>query len=53
MSGAHGQGAVARHIFLPGASGSGKTNTIACIADGVLASGHGVVIVDCKGSKLR
>jgi hypothetical protein len=43
---------ILRHIFLPGASGSGKTNTIACIADGVLASGFGVVIVDCKGSGL-
>jgi hypothetical protein len=43
---------IARHIFLPGASGSGKTNTLACIADGVLTSGYGVVIIDCKGSGL-
>ncbi|GEM_PF-1581882 len=37
------------HIFLPGASGSGKTTTIARIADGVCAARFGVVIVDCKG----
>jgi hypothetical protein len=43
---------IARHIFLPGTPGSGKTNTIACIAEGLLASGYGVVIVDCKGSGL-
>jgi hypothetical protein len=40
------------HVFVPGASGSGKTNTLVCLADGALANGFGVVIVDCKGSGL-
>ena len=43
---------LSQHVFLPGASGSGKTTTIARIADGALANGYGVVIVDCKGSGL-
>ena len=43
---------IRHHIFLPGASGTGKTTTIARIADGALASGYGVVIIDCKGSGL-
>lgn len=41
-----------QHVFLPGASGSGKTTTISRLADGGLANGYGVVIVDCKGSGL-
>jgi hypothetical protein len=41
-----------QHVFLPGASGSGKTTTIARIADGALGNGYGVIIVDCKGSGL-
>lgn len=41
-----------QHVFLPGASGTGKTTTIARLADGALANGWGVVIVDCKGSGL-
>jgi Type IV secretion-system coupling protein DNA-binding domain len=39
---------VAAHVFLPGASGSGKTTTVVRLADGALANGYGVVIVDAK-----
>ncbi|MHB8593968.1 MAG: type IV secretion system DNA-binding domain-containing protein [Acidimicrobiales bacterium] len=45
-------GELGQHVFLPGASGTGKTTTIARLADGALANGYGVVIVDCKGSGL-
>jgi hypothetical protein len=41
------------HVFIPGASGSGKTTTVARIADGVARLGYGVVIVDCKGGDLK
>jgi len=41
-----------QHVFIPGASGSGKTTTVACIVDGHLSHGCGVVIVDCKGTGL-
>jgi hypothetical protein len=41
-----------QHIFVPGASGSGKTTTVACIVDGHLANACGAVIVDCKGTGL-
>lgn len=41
-----------QHVFIPGASGSGKTTTLARLADGAMASGYGVVIVDCKGGGL-
>jgi hypothetical protein len=43
---------LAQHVFLPGASGSGKTTTLTRLADGALAAGYGVVIVDCKGGGL-
>lgn len=43
---------LATHVFLPGASGTGKTTTVARLADGALANGYGVVIVDCKGGGL-
>jgi hypothetical protein len=43
---------LAAHVFLPGASGSGKTTTVACLADGALANGYGVVIVDAKAGGL-
>ena len=43
---------LAAHVFLPGASGSGKTTTVARLADGALASGYGIVIVDCKAGGL-
>ena len=38
-----------QHVFAPGASGSGKTTTLARIADGAMGHGYGLVIVDCKG----
>jgi hypothetical protein len=41
-----------QHVFIPGASGSGKTTTVARLADGVLNAGWSVVIVDCKGTGL-
>lgn len=40
---------VGQHIFIPGASGTGKTTTLVRLSDGALANGFGVVIVDCKG----
>lgn len=43
---------LAAHVFLPGASGSGKTTTVARLADGALANGYGVVIVDAKAGGL-
>jgi len=43
---------IGHHVFLPGASGSGKTTTLVRLADGALANGYGVVIVDCKGTGL-
>jgi hypothetical protein len=43
---------LAAHAFLPGASGSGKTNTVARLTDGALANGYGVVIIDCKAGNL-
>lgn len=41
-----------QHVFIPGASGSGKTTTLARIADGAMGQGYGLVIVDCKGGGL-
>jgi hypothetical protein len=43
---------LAAHVFLPGASGSGKTTTLARIVDGALANGYGVVIIDAKAGEL-
>jgi Type IV secretion-system coupling protein DNA-binding domain len=40
---------IAQHVFIPGASGTGKTTTLVRLADGALAAGYGVVIIDCKG----
>jgi hypothetical protein len=40
---------ISQHVFIPGASGTGKTTTLVRLADGALANGYGVVIVDCKG----
>jgi hypothetical protein len=45
-------GEFATHVFLPGASGSGKTTTLARLADGAIANGYGVIFIDCKGSGL-
>jgi Helicase HerA, central domain len=44
---------LATHVFLPGATGTGKTTTIARLADGALFNGYAVVIVDAKGSGLK
>jgi hypothetical protein len=33
------------HVFIPGASGSGKTTTLARIADGALGNGFGLVVL--------
>ena len=44
---------IAYHVFLPGASGTGKTTTLRRLADGALANGWGVVFVDCKAGNLR
>jgi len=41
-----------QHIFIPGASGTGKTTTIVSVADGVLAFGYSAIFVDFKGSGL-
>jgi hypothetical protein len=41
------------HIVVLGGTGSGKSTTLALIADGKLAAGAAVVIVDCKGGGLR
>jgi hypothetical protein len=43
---------LAAHVFLPGATGSGKTTTVARLGDGALANGHGLVIVDAKAGGL-
>jgi hypothetical protein len=40
---------IAQHVFIPGASGTGKTTTLVRLADGALAAGYGVIIIDCKG----
>jgi hypothetical protein len=44
---------LATHVFIPGTSGSGKTTTLARLADGAIASGYGVIFIDCKGGGLR
>jgi hypothetical protein len=40
---------IAQHVFIPGATGTGKTTTLITLADGALANGYAVVIIDCKG----
>jgi hypothetical protein len=45
-------GELATHVFLPGATGSGKTTTVMRLADGALANGYGVVIIDAKAAGL-
>ncbi len=42
-----------QHVFIPGVPGTGKTTTLTRLMDGALANGYGVVIVDCKGGRLR
>jgi hypothetical protein len=43
---------IAQHIAVPGASGSGKTETLMRLARGALGNGYGVALIDCKGSGL-
>lgn len=43
---------LSEHVFIPGASGSGKTTTLVRLAEGALQLGWGVVILDCKGGDL-
>jgi hypothetical protein len=43
---------LATHVFLPGASGSGKTTTLTRLADGALANWFGAIFVDCKAGDL-
>jgi hypothetical protein len=40
---------VAQHIFIPGATGTGKTNTFMRLATGAVSNGYGLAIIDCKG----
>ena len=43
---------LAQHVFIPGASGTGKTTTLMTLCEGAMANGYGVIIIDCKGSGL-
>lgn len=43
---------LATHVFLPGASGAGKTTTLTRLADGAIANSYGVIFIDCKGGDL-
>ncbi|HLI60784.1 MAG TPA: hypothetical protein VKV21_14075 [Solirubrobacteraceae bacterium] len=43
---------LATHVFVPGASGSGKTTTLMRLMSGAIANWYGIVIVDCKGGDL-
>lgn len=43
---------LAAHVFLPGATESGKTTTLARIVDGALANGYSVVTIDAKAGGL-
>ena len=40
---------IAQHVFVPGATGTGKTTTLMRLAGGALSNGYGVVVIDCKG----
>ncbi|MHB8438508.1 MAG: type IV secretory system conjugative DNA transfer family protein [Acidimicrobiales bacterium] len=42
-----------QHALVIGASGSGKTTTLSRLADGALANGYSLVLIDCKGHELR
>jgi hypothetical protein len=45
-------GDLATHVLLTGGTGSGKTTTVVRLADGALANGYGVVILDAKAGGL-
>jgi hypothetical protein len=44
---------LASHVFMPGVTGAGKTNTLTRLLGGALANGYGAILVDCKGTDLR
>ena len=44
---------ISHHVTLLGVTGAGKTTTAERIAEGALAHGYGVLIVDAKGGGLR
>jgi type IV secretory pathway VirB4 component len=41
-----------RHALVVGATGSGKTVTLAWIAGRLIQAGHGAVVIDPKGDRL-
>ena len=43
---------LALHVFIPGASGMGKTTSLGRLADGCIAGGWSLGVVDCKGTGL-
>ena len=43
---------LASHVFLPGASNTGKTTTLLRLADGAIANWYGAIFIDCKGGDL-
>lgn len=43
---------IGAHIFIPGATDTGKTTTMMRLAGGAVANGYGVVILDGKGVSL-
>lgn len=45
-------GDLAAHVFVPGATNSGKTTTVVRLADGALANGYSVVVIDAKAGSL-
>jgi len=46
-------GEVARHVTLLGLTGSGKTTTAERLAEGAVASGMALLVIDAKGASLR
>jgi hypothetical protein len=44
---------LAEHVFIPGASGSGKTTTLSRLSAGALRLGHSLIVIDCKGGDLK
>ena len=44
---------LATHVFMPGVTGAGKTNTISRLIGGALANGYSAIVIDCKGTDLR
>jgi len=40
---------LSQHVFVPGATRTGKTTTLMRLAGGALRNGYGVIVIDCKG----